>query len=162
MDWPQSIADGRYGSVYPAVAHRATIGFIRRSYSAMRHGEVMRPLDFSSLQLADEMRLHPDVERYARLSYETSASEIVSDPETWTTEQTQAYAKRCVVRYIRPGQCRLDRFFNSRTSRPARKEPTRYSLEKRLTTNYGPSHCVVVAYLFLGAIGRISSKRVNP
>jgi hypothetical protein len=58
----------------------------------MRYGEVMKPFDFSSLQLGDEMRLDPDVERYARLSYQTSAAEIVSDPETWTAVQTQAYA----------------------------------------------------------------------
>lgn len=59
----------------------------------MRYGEVMNPFDFSSLQLADEMRLDPDVERYARHSYQTSAAEIVSDPETWTAAETEAYAK---------------------------------------------------------------------
>lgn len=58
----------------------------------MRYGEMMKPFDFSSLQLADEMRLNPDVEHYARLSYQTLAAEIVSDPDSWTAEQTQAYA----------------------------------------------------------------------
>lgn len=59
----------------------------------MRYGDVMKPLDFRALQLADEMRLDPDVERYVLLSYQTSAAEIVSDPETWTAEQMQAYAR---------------------------------------------------------------------
>jgi len=58
----------------------------------MRYGAVMKPFDFAALQLGDEMRLDPDVERYARLSYQTSAAEIVSDPESWTAEQTQVYA----------------------------------------------------------------------
>lgn len=59
----------------------------------MRYGDVMQPLNLSSLELTDSMRLDPDVERYLGLLDKTMRAEKVSDPDTWTREQTEAYAK---------------------------------------------------------------------
>jgi len=51
----------------------------------------MRPLCVSSLQLSDEMRLDPEVATYVEVLDRTTRAEKVSDPDTWTLEQRDAY-----------------------------------------------------------------------
>jgi len=53
----------------------------------------MRPLCVSSLQLSDEMRLDPEVTKYVDILDRTMRAEKVSDPDTWTREQRDAYGR---------------------------------------------------------------------
>jgi len=59
----------------------------------MRYGDIMRPLCVSSLQLSDEMRLDPEVTKYVDILDRTMRAEKVSDPDTWTREQRDAYGR---------------------------------------------------------------------
>lgn len=53
----------------------------------------MSPLCVSSLQLSGEIRLDPDVTRYIEVLHRTTRAEKVSDPDTWTLEQRDAYSR---------------------------------------------------------------------
>lgn len=53
----------------------------------------MRPLCVSGLQLSDDMRLDPKVAEYVAILDRTSRAEKVSDPDTWTCEQRDAYGR---------------------------------------------------------------------
>lgn len=53
----------------------------------------MRPLCVASLQLSDHMRLDPAVRKYIEVLDRTTRAEKVSDPDTWTREQRDAYGR---------------------------------------------------------------------
>lgn len=59
----------------------------------MRYGDIMRPLCVASLQLSDDMRLDPEISQYIEVLDKTTRAEKVSDPDTWTREQREAYGR---------------------------------------------------------------------
>jgi hypothetical protein len=59
----------------------------------MRYGDIMLPLCVASLQLSDDMRLDPEISKYIEVLDRTTRAEKVSDPDTWTREQRDAYGR---------------------------------------------------------------------
>lgn len=53
----------------------------------------MQPLCVSSLELPDDMHLDPKVCKYVEVLDRTTRAERVSDPDTWTREQREAYER---------------------------------------------------------------------
>lgn len=59
----------------------------------LRYGDFMQPLRISSLELSDQMKSDPEVLKYVELLDKTMRAEKVSDPDTWTAEESAAYGR---------------------------------------------------------------------
>lgn len=55
------------------------------------YGEVMRPLNIDKLGLIDEHRKDPLIQRFIKVSDAVKRAEKISEPDTWTAEQKEAY-----------------------------------------------------------------------
>ncbi len=57
------------------------------------YGEIMRPLDIDALGLIEEHRNDPLIQRFIKVSDAVKRAEKISDPDTWTAEQKEAYGR---------------------------------------------------------------------
>lgn len=102
------------------------------------YGEIMRPLDIDALGLTDDHRKDPLVQRFIKVSDAVKRAEKISDPDTWTAEQKEAYE-----------QSDYKRFSELRGYTPAeiRQFGDFMDLYEKVDAKYGEDTAVSIDYL---------------